>query len=119
MSRTEQQIQRFVFAHLRGRPAPGMFAFHPPNGGYRKPVEAAILKSMGVVAGVPDIIAIHDGRPYALELKADGGRLTESQERALIALRAAGAMATHAHGLDQALAVLEAWGLLRGNLARF
>ena len=27
----------------------------------------------------------------------------------------AGAMATHAHGLDQALRVLEGWGLLRGR----
>jgi hypothetical protein len=29
-------------------------------------------------------------------------------------LRAAGAMATHAHGLDQALRILEGWGILRG-----
>jgi hypothetical protein len=67
-----------------------------------------------VVSGVPDIIAIKDGRTYALELKAEGGRLSEAQERVLIAFREAGAMATHAHGLDQALRVLEGWGLLRG-----
>ena len=35
-----------------------MFAFHPANGGWRSRVEAAILKGMGVRAGVPDIIAI-------------------------------------------------------------
>jgi hypothetical protein len=114
-ARPEQQIQRAVFEHLRTRAAPGVFAFHPANGGYRKPIEAAILKGMGVRAGVPDIIAIRGGRTYALELKADGGRLSESQERVLIEMRAAGAMATHAHGLDQALRVLEGWGLLRGR----
>jgi len=51
-----------------------------------------------------------------LELKAEGGRLTKAQEQTLIDLRAAGAMATHAHGLDQALRVLEGWGLLLGRM---
>jgi hypothetical protein len=111
---SEQQIQAVVFEHFRARSAPGVFAFHPANGGYRRPIEAAILKSLGVVSGVPDIIAIKNGRTYALELKAEGGKQTEVQERVLIALREAGAMATQAHGLDQALRVLEGWGLLRG-----
>jgi hypothetical protein len=57
----EATIQSAVFAHLRARGAPGLFAFHVPNGGYRKPIEAAILKGLGVVAGVPDVIAIHQG----------------------------------------------------------
>jgi hypothetical protein len=51
--RQEAAIQRAVFQHLRARAAPGVFAFHVPNGGYRKPVEAAIMKGLGVVAGVP------------------------------------------------------------------
>jgi VRR-NUC domain len=93
LAQPEAAIQRAVFQHLRTRPAPGLFCFHVPNGGFRKPVEAAILKGMGVRAGVPDVICIHDGRTYALELKADGGRLTDSQQRVLIALRAAGARA--------------------------
>jgi hypothetical protein len=113
--RPEQAIQRAVFEHLRTRAAPGVFAFHPANGGFRKPIEAKILQGLGVVAGTPDVIAIKDGRCYALELKADGGKLTEVQERVLIKLREAGAMATHAHGLDQALRILEGWQLLRGR----
>jgi VRR-NUC domain len=111
----EAQIQRAVFQHFHVRGAPGVFVFHPANGGYRKPIEAAILKGLGVVAGVPDVIAIKDGRTFALELKADGGKLSPSQEQALIKLREAGAMATHAHGLDQALRVLEGWDLMRGR----
>jgi hypothetical protein len=111
----EAAIQRAVFQHFRTRGAPGVFAFHPANGGYRRPLEAKILKGIGVVAGVPDVIAIRDGRTYALEIKAEGGRLTEAQERVLIALREAGATASHAHGIDQALRLLEAWGLLKGR----
>jgi hypothetical protein len=110
----EAAIQRAVFAHFRARSAPGVFAFHPANGGYRKPIEAKILQGLGVASGVPDVIAVKDGRCYALELKAEGGKLT-AQEHVLIKLREAGAMATHAHGLDQALRILEGWQLLRGR----
>jgi hypothetical protein len=77
----EAQIQRTVFQHLRARAAPGVFAFHPANGGFRRPVEAAILKGLGVVPGVPDVFIVHNGRCFALELKAEGGRATDKQAR--------------------------------------
>ena len=112
-NRSEDAIQRAVFQHLRARAAPNVFAFHPANGGYRKPVEAAIMKGLGVVAGVPDVIAIHNGRCFALELKAEGGRATDKQLETIAALREAGAFTAIAEGLDRALALLKAWGLLR------
>jgi hypothetical protein len=115
--RPEAAIQRAVFQHLRARGAPGVFAFHCPNGGYRKPVEAAILKGLGVVAGVPDVIAIHNGRVFALELKAEGGRATPKQLDVLAAMEAAGAFTCIAEGLDRALACLEGWQLLRGRVS--
>jgi hypothetical protein len=113
--RPEAAIQRAVFQHLRTRAAPGVFAFHPANGGYRKPIEAAILKGLGVIPGVPDMIAIHNGRVFALELKAEGGRTTDKQLACIAALREAGAFTCIAEGLDRALACLEAWRLLRGR----
>lgn len=116
-ARPEQAIQKAVFAHLKQRGAAGVFAFHVPNGGYRRPVEAAMLKGMGVVPGVPDIIAIHEGRCYGLELKAEGGRASEKQMAAISAMESAGAYTAIAEGLDRALAVLETWGLLRGKAA--
>jgi hypothetical protein len=109
----EQIIQRAVFDHLRTRASRGVFAFHVPNGGYRTPVEAAILRGLGVKAGVPDVIAIHRGHCYALELKAEGGRATPKQLEAIAAMEAAGAYCCIAEGLDRALAVLTLWGLLR------
>jgi hypothetical protein len=115
MKRPEQQIQRAVFEHFRIRAAPGVLAWHTPNGGYRRKTEAAILRGLGVVGGIPDVLVVKDGRLFALELKPEGGRLTESQERTLIALRDAGAAATHAHGIDQALRILEGWGVLKGR----
>jgi hypothetical protein len=111
----EQQVQRAVFQHLTIRAAPGTYAFHPANGGWRSRVEGAIFKGMGVRAGTPDIIAVKNGHCYALELKAPDGRLTPGQRDAHAALAAAGATVEVAYRLDDALARLEAWGLVRGS----
>jgi hypothetical protein len=115
-NRPEDLIQRAVFEHLALRSTPGVFAFHPANGGWRSRIEAAILKGLGVRAGVPDVIAVKDGCTYALELKSPGGRLTAVQNAAHAALRAAGAAVVTSYGLDDALAQLERWGLLRGQV---
>ena len=89
--------------------------FHVPLGGCRSRVEGAILKAIGTVAGVPDIICIFQGRVYALELKAGRGRVTDVQRVVHERLREAGANVAVAHGIDQALAQLERWQLLRGT----
>jgi hypothetical protein len=39
------------------------------------PIEARIFGGQGVVAGIPDVIIVHEGKTYGLELKAAGGRL--------------------------------------------
>jgi hypothetical protein len=116
-ARPEDAIQRAVFEHLRTRSAPGVFAFHVPNGGKRKPIEAAIMKGLGVTAGVPDVIAIKDGRAYGLELKSADGRPTPRQIETLQKMQAAGATVALAQGLDAALAKIEEWGLVRGRAA--
>lgn len=116
-ARPEDAIQRTVFAHLHQRGVPGVFAFHVPNGGKRKPIEAAIMKGLGVTAGVPDVIAIKDGRAYGLELKADDGRPTPRQLETLQKMQAAGATVALVQGLDAALAKIEEWGLVRGVAA--
>jgi hypothetical protein len=110
------EIQRAVFQHPEVRRAPGVFAFHPANRGYRRPTEAAILQGLGVRRGVPDVIAIQDGRVYGLELKPAGGRLSPAQREAHAAMRAAAASVAVAVGLDNALRQLQQWKLLRGRM---
>lgn len=135
MLRPEQQIHKAVFAHLKARGAPGIFAWHTPNGAFlggkrnRKGVsiQGSIFKSLGVVAGIPDVIAIklvrdrfstaQYGQIYALELKAEGGRVTSAQEDTAAAMRGAGAIVGVTYGLDAALAWLEQNGLLVGRAA--
>ena len=113
---TEAQLQRLIFEHVRARGAARTFLFHPMNGGIHQiGRRAGINSAMGVVSGVPDLIGVREGRFFALELKTENGRLSDAQQDVLIRLREAGATATHTHGLDQALQILERWQLLRGR----
>jgi hypothetical protein len=115
--RAEQQVQRTVLEHLEVRAVPNCYWFHPANGGWRSPVEARVFKGLGVRPGVPDLVLIHAGRTYGLELKATRGRLTPVQRTAHCLMRAAGAEVEVATGIDAAVRQLEKWQLLRGHMA--
>jgi hypothetical protein len=110
----EAALQRAVCKHLEARAVRGLVWWHCPNGGVRSPIEAAILKGLGVRAGVSDLNLLHDGRFYALELKAPKGKLTEQQNEFLLSVERAGGLAAWVDDLDEAIKVLEFWGLLRG-----
>jgi hypothetical protein len=113
--RPEQEIQRALADHLRLRAAPNVYWFHPANGGARTAIEGAILKACGVRPGTPDLICIRGGKTYGLEIKADGGRLSDAQRIAHDEMRTAGAEVAVAVGLDAALTQLEEWQVLRGR----
>lgn len=113
----EQQIQRAVVQHLKVRGVAGLVFIHVPNGGKRKPIEAAIFKGIGVRAGASDLLLWQGGKSFALELKAPGGRPTEAQLEFIADMQQAGAFTCICEGLDPALRVLESWGLLRGAMA--
>lgn len=111
-----------VVAHLRTRAAPGVVYFHVPNGargrGRKFQVQGGIGKGMGVRAGVSDLILLHRGHFFALELKAgDKSRPTEEQMKFACDVNATGGHAVICHDLDRAIRCLEVWGLLRGVAA--
>ena len=115
--RPEQQMQRAVVEHLAWFARPDVFSFHYPAGGWRSKIEAKILKAIGTVAGIPDVICIFKGRVFALELKSERGRLTEVQRATQGRLRAAGVTVATAYNFDDAIAQLATWGLLRDRRA--
>jgi hypothetical protein len=115
--RPERQIQQAIFAHFKWHGAPGVFAWHPFSWGYRRPAEASIYKGLGAIAGLPDVMALHRGQLFGLELKAENGRVTATQAACHKHLRDAGARIAVATGVDAALKQLETWGLLRGRLS--
>lgn len=56
MNRPEESLHRACLAHLRATLPKPWIAFHVPNGGGRSKAEAGILKAMGVLAGMPDLL---------------------------------------------------------------
>lgn len=110
---SESQIQRALIGHLERRALPGVAWFHVPNGGSRTAAEAARFRAEGVVAGVPDLVIVAEGKALFLELKTRKGRVSAAQAEMHARLAAAGAPVAVCHGLDQALATLERWGVLR------
>jgi hypothetical protein len=125
MRRPEQIIHKAVADHLRQRGAPGLLWWHTAQGvklgGKRNRkganIQGAIMKGLGVRAGVSDILALHDGKFFALELKAPDGRPSEDQLEFIADVRANGGFTCVAEGLTEALRTLETWGLLRGVAA--
>ena len=111
----EARLQKTVLQHLKLTGVPGLLYYHPANEGRRSVVSGYNLKAIGMLPGVADLVLVHEGRTYFLELKAAGGRLSDAQrdfsERAL----AAGALWTVAYSIDAALAALRGWGLIRGG----
>src|SRR5262249_42252050 len=75
----ERQVHCAVVEHLRLRAKPDVLWLHPANGGTRDIREAARFKRMGVLAGASDLLLWHNGNSFALELKAAGGRLSDTQ----------------------------------------
>ncbi|HEY8417043.1 MAG TPA: VRR-NUC domain-containing protein [Limnochordales bacterium] len=111
---TEDQEQRVVVEWLRWH---GILFAHVPNGGYRRRVEAAIFRGLGVQPGVPDLLIFdpppaEPGRPgAALELKRRrGGRATQAQLQWLAELARRGWAVAVCRGAEEAIAQLEAWG---------
>lgn len=84
MNRPEQAVQKAIVDFLEvSLPAQSSFYCHVPNGGWRGKIEAAILKRLGVKAGVPDLLVLASGQcPIWFEVKApkpNRGVLTPAQ----------------------------------------
>lgn len=109
----EDSIHKAVADHLRIRGASGLVWWHSPNDGKRSFKSASRLKTMGMRRGVSDICALHAGKFYALELKAEDGRPTVEQLKFLSDVNEAGGYSCLCYGLDRAVAVLESWGLIK------
>lgn len=102
----EENIQRALFAWLRNKHGDVADQFiHVPNGGYRSKATAGRLKSAGVRRGVPDILGFVPRQGFvglAIELKANGGRLSPQQAEWLDHLNSIGWLAVVCVGLDKA-----------------
>lgn len=110
---TEAEEQSRLVQLLRRK---GVVVFAVPNGGRRNPREAVALRRQGVQAGIPDLVLPGPDarwRCLAIEMKRrQGGRVSEEQEACHRLLRACGWQVLVCHGADDALAQLQALGVL-------
>ena len=75
--------------------------FHVPNGGRRTKVEGGIFKSLGVVAGVADLVLLFPGGKCAfVEIKAPEGRLSLAQKAFRNTVEAFGFAYAECHDLN-------------------
>jgi hypothetical protein len=72
-------------------------------------MRGAILKGMGLKAGVPDLLLIRAIRPCFIELKSAKGSLSPAQKAVHDSIRRAGGWVAVAHSADEVLGILKAW----------
>jgi hypothetical protein len=138
MRRPEEALHRSVVAYLRATLPEPWLVVHVPNGGGRSKAEAGILKAMGVLAGMPDLLVIGPldrlGRisiwptVIAIELKAPPKMLktgkpsqakpavSDAQRDVIAALGACGIPTLIVRDLDEAIRALRELGVpLKGR----
>lgn len=106
----EQAFQIQLIRDLRKiLPAPECFVTAFPAGGGGL-MRGMFLKSMGLIAGFPDLLLIYRGVAFGMELKAKT-KLTETQRATHAALGRAGMDVRVIRSLDEAMLALAAWGI--------
>ena len=105
----EDEFQKAVAIYLKFN---GALWFHCPNGGSRNAIEAAKLKAMGVMPGVPDCMVLdarHGFSGLAIELKVGKNKPSEYQLAMTERLVAAGWMVCISWSLDDVIALIDWW----------
>lgn len=116
----EASLQMAVCEHLRLRGAPGLLYFHPCNEGKRSEAAGLMLKRMGMLPGVADLVILLPGKPVLfLELKARGEKQSPEQIAFEIACGHVGAEYAIGDNIDAILNYLTNYGALtrRGQRA--
>lgn len=110
MTENEEQAALFQWAELMTGRHPELSLLHSiPNGGFRTPKTAAILKWTGVKSGVPDVcLPVPKGQWHGLylEMKTAKGVVSSNQRVWLNELTKQGYRAVVAKGFEQAKDVI-------------
>ena len=119
-SHEESELQRQCVAWFRLQyPSHAPLLFAVPNGGGRSPVEAAIMKGEGVVAGVSDLILLEARGNYGalcieMKTRSRSSRQSPSQKAWQAATERAGNAYVVVRDLDSFRGVVERYLRLPG-----
>lgn len=110
MKRPEQAFHQSVASYINAA-YPALLWWHTPNAsGNRGPRLGGILKSMGVLAGTPDIaLVLPNGTAAFVELKASKGSLSPAQKTFRDRASAMGALWAEARTLEDLAELLHRW----------
>lgn len=108
----EQKLQIAVMNYIR-MAFPDVLVFAVPNGGKRSMIEAALMKKMGVLAGVSDLLLFWNGGHGAIELKRPDktARMSDSQIAFSEEWTKRGGKFACCNSLEQVEDALKSWGL--------
>ena len=108
----EGPIHAAILAYLR-RQYPRAVIHHSPNEtDVRGPTIARAIakqKMMGMLVGFPDLMMLHEGRFYAFEVKAEGGRVSDAQKAVGEAIIASGGHWAVVRSIDDVKEKMEQW----------
>jgi hypothetical protein len=111
MLNPETRLQCAVVDYMR-TVCPDCLTWHAANGGMRSKETARLMKRLGVLPGVFDLVVLAPG-PFIgfMECKAGKGRLSEDQEWFRKQLILMGFQYCVVRSLDDVKAAIEAWRL--------
>ena len=108
MRHVEYQIHKAIADYLTVSLTRGVWWTTFPAGGGGK-ARGARLKGIGLKIGVPDILIVHKGLAYWMEVKAPKGRVSLEQDAAHEDLWAAGSPTAIVRSVDDVIGTLKAW----------
>lgn len=109
--RPEPSFQARLVRILKSRLTKQTAFFAVPDEGACGLPGAVTAPAHGAMTGVPDLIFVHGGRAFGLELKSRNSNLSDRQRAAHVALRDAGMRVEVARDLDEALMHLRDMGI--------
>lgn len=111
----EEKVQMALVEHLKLRAEPGVVWYMIRNHGKRGVASLKKDAAMGLRKGAADLgfILPPHGLSAMLELKVGKNTPSAEQEQFGADVEAAGAYYACAWGIDQALGILAAWGVIR------
>lgn len=110
----EAELQKAVVQYLRLAGVPGLLFFSVPNEQKCSVQRGAMLKKMGRLAGVSDLVIMAPGEPILfLELKAKGEKQSDSQRAFECSAYEYGANYMVADTITEAVSILKECGAIK------
>jgi hypothetical protein len=109
--RAEDQLQIAIVDYLTYVIQGPKLIHSIPNEAKRSAARGGIMKRMGLVAGVADLVLIYDGRAHYIEVKTDKGVLRPAQSNFAIAAHSAGAAYSVVRSINDVERCLAIWDI--------